>query len=151
MRSLNASCVKNAWLPTFTGNKRYVQFCSIVSEMLFVIQYCNLFVFIKLKLLINFPKQRVSAAWPSGTARRWQILRDGFYSRLEPIAFDVYNGWLLTRKCKLTSQSLSISIKFSVRYNLKIISVIYIFKQNLLISLHIKSDWLNSYKFAALI
>ena len=27
------------------------------------------------------------ATWPSGTARRWQILRDGFDSRLEPIAF----------------------------------------------------------------
>ena len=26
----------------------------------------------------------------SGNARRWQILRDGFDSRLEPIAFDIY-------------------------------------------------------------
>ena len=31
-----------------------------------------------------------SATWPSGTARRSQILCDGFDSRLEPIAFDMY-------------------------------------------------------------
>ena len=27
--------------------------------------------------------------WPSGIARKLQILRDGFDSRLEPIAFDI--------------------------------------------------------------
>ena len=41
-----------------------------------------------------------TSTWPSGTARRWQILRDGFDSRLEPIAFDICNGWLLTRRAQ---------------------------------------------------
>ena len=44
------------------------------------------------------------SAWQSGTVRWWQILRDGFDSRLEPIAFDIYTEWLLTRK-EHTSQS----------------------------------------------
>ena len=42
----------------------------------------------------------LTATWPSGTARRWQILRDGFDSRLEPIAFDICNRWLLTRRAQ---------------------------------------------------
>ena len=41
---------------------------------------------------------KLSATWASGTARRWQILRDGFDSRLEPIALRLYTGWLLTRR-----------------------------------------------------
>ena len=41
-----------------------------------------------------------SATWPSGTASRWQVLRDGFDSRLEPIAFDIYTGRLLTRRAQ---------------------------------------------------
>ena len=36
----------------------------------------------------------------SGTARRSQILRDGFDSRLESIAFDIHTGWLLTRRAQ---------------------------------------------------
>ena len=40
------------------------------------------------------------ATWPSGIARRWQILRDGFDSRLEPIAYDIFTGWLLTRRAQ---------------------------------------------------
>ena len=32
-----------------------------------------------------------------GTASRLQILRDGFDSWLELIAFDMFTGWLLTR------------------------------------------------------
>ena len=36
------------------------------------------------------PGKPLSAIWPSGTTRKLQILRDGFDSRLEPIAFDVY-------------------------------------------------------------
>ena len=55
----------------------------------------------------------VAPTWPSGTARRLEILRDGFDSRLELIAFDIYIGWL-------TSQSPSIIVEFSVQYNLKI-------------------------------
>ena len=57
----------------------------------------------------------------SGTARRLHILRDGFDSRLEPIAFDVYapDGSRLEER-KLTSQSPSI------RYNLKITSVDFV-------------------------
>ena len=31
----------------------------------------------------------MSATWPSGTARMGQILRDGFDSQLESIAFDI--------------------------------------------------------------
>ena len=31
----------------------------------------------------------LSVTWVSGTARRLQILRDGFDPRLEPIAFDI--------------------------------------------------------------
>ena len=42
----------------------------------------------------------LSAAWPSGTARRSQILCDGFDSRLELVAFDMYTGWLLTQKAQ---------------------------------------------------
>ena len=45
-------------------------------------------------------QNHLSATWPSGTGRRWQILRDGFDSRLEPIAFDIFNGWLLTRRAQ---------------------------------------------------
>ena len=40
---------------------------------------------------------KLSATWASATARRWQIQRDGFDSRLQPIALDIYTGWLLTR------------------------------------------------------
>ena len=47
-----------------------------------------------LSLLESFP------TWPSGTARRWQNLRDGFDSRLEPIAFYICNGWLLTQRAQ---------------------------------------------------
>ena len=32
--------------------------------------------------------------------RRLQILRDGFDSRLEPIAFDIITEWLLTRRAQ---------------------------------------------------
>ena len=39
-----------------------------------------------------------SATLLSDIARKLQILRDGFDSRLEPIAFDIYTGWLLTRR-----------------------------------------------------
>ena len=71
----------------------------------------------------------MSVAWPSDTARRRQILRDGFDSRLEPIAFDIYTlpggCWLEERK--LTSQPPSITAEFSVQYNLKITLVIYIY------------------------
>ena len=50
-------------------------------------------------LFYELTRQMVlSATWPSGTARRWQILRGGFDSRLEPIAFD--NGRLLTRRAQ---------------------------------------------------
>ena len=36
----------------------------------------------------------------SGIAHRLRILSDGFDSRLEPIAFDIYTGWLLTRRAQ---------------------------------------------------
>ena len=38
----------------------------------------------------------VSTAWPSGRARRLQIVSGGFDSHLKPIAFDI--GWLLTQR-----------------------------------------------------
>ena len=38
--------------------------------------------------------------WPSRSARRLQILRDGFDSRLEPIVFDMYTRRLLTRRAR---------------------------------------------------
>ena len=41
-----------------------------------------------------------SATWLSCTAHRLRILRDGFDSRLGPIAFDKYTGWLLTRRAQ---------------------------------------------------
>ena len=44
--------------------------------------------------------EQVSATPPSGTARTGQILCDGFDSRLEPIAFDVYNRWMLTQSAQ---------------------------------------------------
>ena len=34
---------------------------------------------------------------PSSTVRKFQFLRDGFDSRLEPIAFGIYTWWPLTR------------------------------------------------------
>ena len=37
----------------------------------------------------------LSPSIAGSTARRLQILRDGFDSRLELIAFDIYTGWLL--------------------------------------------------------
>ena len=49
----------------------------------------------------NATPQKKFSGWNfSGTARRRQILRDGFDSRLEPIAFDIRNGWLLTRRAQ---------------------------------------------------
>ena len=65
----------------------------------------------------------MSATWPSSTARRSQILRDGFDSRLEPIAFDIYTGWLLTRRAQahfaisLNYCSIFSSIKFENTLN----------------------------------
>ena len=35
---------------------------------------------------------KMSAAWPSGTARRLQILRDGFDSWLDPTSCGKYTG-----------------------------------------------------------
>ena len=58
-------------------------------------------------------------------ARRLQILRDGFDPRLEPIAFDIYTGWLLTRRAQAHFAISSITVQFSVQYDLKITSVIY--------------------------
>ena len=54
----------------------------------------------KLKYVVNYGIALTSAKWPSSTARRRQILRDGFDSRLEPIAMDIFNGWLLTRRAQ---------------------------------------------------
>ena len=65
----------------------------------------------------------MSGIWRSGTARRLHILRDGFDSRWEPIRFDKYTGWLMTRR----AQSPSITVEFSVQYNLKITSVVFSF------------------------
>ena len=48
------------------------------------------FEYVKLKIRVGYSKK-----WPSGTACTSQVLRDGFDSRLEPIAFDIYIGWLL--------------------------------------------------------
>ena len=42
----------------------------------------------------------LSTTWHCGTARRLQIPSDGFDSRLEPITFDIYTGWLLTRRAQ---------------------------------------------------
>ena len=67
-----------------------------------------------------------SAIWPSGTAGRLQILCDGFDSRLEPIIFDMYNGWLLTRRAQAHFADSSITVEFLVQYYLKIISVVYL-------------------------
>ena len=44
--------------------------------------------------------KRLSATRPSGINRRLQILSDGFDLRLEPIAFDIYIGCLLTRRAQ---------------------------------------------------
>ena len=43
---------------------------------------------------------KLSTTWANGTARRLQILRVGFDSRQESITFDVYTGWLLTRRAQ---------------------------------------------------
>ena len=36
--------------------------------------------------------------------------------RLEPIAFDMHNGWLLTQRAQAYSQSPSIVVEFSIQY-----------------------------------
>ena len=54
-----------------------------------------------------------------------QVLRDGFDSRLEPITYDICNKWLVARKAQAQfAVFLSITVKFSVQYDLKIILVI---------------------------
>ena len=66
-------------------------------------------------------------------------LCDGFDSRLEPIAFDILQyvaGGCWLEKRKLTSQSPSITVRFSVQYNLKITSVILFLFINILSGLH---------------
>ena len=58
------------------------------------------------------------------SATRWlQILRDGFDSRLEPIAFDIHTAWLL-RQEQESLQSPSTTLDFPVQYDLKIASVV---------------------------
>ena len=54
-----------------------------------------------------------------------QILRDGFDSRLEPIAFDIFTGWLLTRRAQAYF-TVSLNYCSIIRsINLIILSVIY--------------------------
>ena len=65
---------------------------------------------------------QITNTWPSGTACKWQILRDGFDSRVEPISFDILYirrvCWLEERK--LFSQSTPITVELLlVQYNLK--------------------------------
>ena len=67
------------------------------------------------------------AARPSGTALKRQILRDEFDLGLEPIAFDIYTGWLLTRRAQAYFAVSSITVDFLVQYNLKITTVICLF------------------------
>ena len=43
---------------------------------------------------------QLSTIRPFDTARRSQILRDGFDLQLELITFDIYNRWLLTRRAQ---------------------------------------------------
>ena len=56
-----------------------------------------------------------STTWPGGIARRLQILRDGFDSRLEPIAFDIYTGWLLTQKAQA---HFAVSLNYGFQFNI---------------------------------
>ena len=41
-----------------------------------------------------------NATYCSGIARRLQVVRDGFDSRLKPIIFDMSHWWLLTRRAQ---------------------------------------------------
>ena len=61
---------------------------------------------------------------PSDTSSRIQILRDGFDSRLELMAFEKYSGGCQLQKRKLTSQCHPISVEFGAKY-LIISSVLY--------------------------
>ena len=56
----------------------------------------------------------LTATWRCGIARWLQILRDEFDSRLEPIAFDIYTGWLLTRRARFGSMCMATSININV-------------------------------------
>ena len=59
------------------------------------------------------------ATWPSGTAERLQILRDGFDSRLELNEFDLSNWWLLIRRAQ-AYYAVFLSCRIFVQYNLRI-------------------------------
>ena len=48
----------------------------------------------------NHPRKALSCQRHSLATRRIRILRDGFDSRLQPIAFDIYTRWLLTRRAQ---------------------------------------------------
>ena len=50
--------------------------------------------------LLGFQQYNKSATWPNGSMRRLQMLRGGFGSRLEPIAFEIFSGWLLTHRAQ---------------------------------------------------
>ena len=54
--------------------------------------------------------------WPSCTARRLQILRDGFDSWLEPITLAKFSGGCLFQGCKLILQSISFAVEFLDEY-----------------------------------
>ena len=49
----------------------------------------------------------MTATWPSGTARRLKILRDGHDSRLEPFAFDIISRVAANSKSQSSLRSLS--------------------------------------------
>ena len=66
------------------------------------------------------------STWPSDIVCKLQLQRDGFDSRLEPIASGIFTRWLLTRRARAHEQSSSRTAQFSVEYYLKIISVIYL-------------------------
>ena len=59
----------------------------------------------------------LSAAWPGGAARSLQILRDGFDSQLESIAFDIFTTWLLTPRAQAHFAVSLNAADFSVQYN----------------------------------
>ena len=67
----------------------YQKGCTLFTH--FDLSVLEAYCFIVIEEVKNYRKIvfTMSATWPSGTARRRQILRDGFDSRLEPIAFDI--------------------------------------------------------------
>ena len=70
-----------------------------------------------------------SATRPNSTERKLWILRDGFDSQLELVALDIIPSGCRLEERKLTSQSPSSTVEYSVQHNFNATSVNYSLQQ----------------------